>query len=74
MHRNVRTPRLLGAAVRALRHERELTQEQLAAASGISRRWIIDLEAGKGDNASLGLTLALLEVLGASITLETDAP
>lgn len=66
------TTKRLGAAIRALRHERGLTQQELADLSGTSRRWIIDIEAGKGHNASLGKTLGLLDTLGATLTISAD--
>ncbi|WP_419853913.1 helix-turn-helix transcriptional regulator [Candidatus Poriferisodalis sp.] len=43
----------LGRAVRRLRKEREMTQEQLAQASGVSRLCVRDLETG---NRSVGST------------------
>jgi len=69
---SARTTKRLGIAIRALRHERGLTQQELADASGNSRRWLIGIESGKGDNASLGKTLALLDYLGATLTISTD--
>jgi len=69
---SARTPTRIGSTIRALRSERGLTQAELAERAGISRRWLIDLEAGRGDNARLGMTLALLDTLGASLFIETD--
>ncbi|MCB2178048.1 MAG: helix-turn-helix domain-containing protein [Actinomycetales bacterium] len=40
-------PADLGAFLRAIREERELTQEDLAADLGITRQYLAELEAGK---------------------------
>ena len=49
--------------VRAARHLRRMSQADLAAAAGVSRRWLIDLEAGK-PRAELNLVLTVLATLG----------
>ncbi|MCW2678892.1 MAG: helix-turn-helix protein [Frankiales bacterium] len=61
----------LGLLVRAARMRRRMTQEDLAVASGVSRRWVVSLEAGK-PRAELGLVLRVLSTLG--IPLTADAP
>ena len=61
----------LGLLVRAARTRRRMTQQDLAVAAGVSRRWIVDLEAGK-PRAELGLVLKVLATLG--IPLVADAP
>ncbi|MBC7298830.1 MAG: helix-turn-helix transcriptional regulator [Demequina sp.] len=71
MDRPLRTPTLLGIAIRTLRLERGLTQQELAERSGTSRRWIIDLEAGKGDNARLGMVLAVFDTLDTTLRATT---
>jgi HTH-type transcriptional regulator/antitoxin HipB len=48
-----------------------MTQEDLAVAAGVSRRWIVALEAGK-PRAELVLVLKVLSTLG--IPLTADAP
>ncbi|MFO0983140.1 MAG: shikimate kinase [Planctomycetota bacterium] len=61
----------LGQRVRALRRAHGLTAQQLAERSGLSRRFLTDLEAGKG-NISIGRLQELsrsLEVLPASLLL-----
>jgi transcriptional regulator with XRE-family HTH domain len=37
----------VGARIRALRHDRDMTQEALALASGLARNVLIDVEHGK---------------------------
>lgn len=53
----------LGAKIRARRETLGYTQQALADAIGASRKFVVELEAGK-DNASLGLALRALEALG----------
>lgn len=65
----VRTPKELGHLVRDYRARRALTQAHLAALVGASRKWIIDLEAGKR-TADLGLVLSTLNALGVDIDLK----
>jgi HTH-type transcriptional regulator/antitoxin HipB len=61
----------VGRIVRAARTRRAMTQADLAAAAGVSRRWLVDLEAGK-PRAELDLALTVLAVLG--VGLYTAAP
>lgn len=61
----------LGQLVRAARTRRRMTQQDLAMAAGVSRRWIVDFEAGK-PRAEIGLVLRVLASLG--IPLTADAP
>lgn len=53
----------VGARVRALRERRSLTRRQLAAQSGISERFLAQLEAGQG-NISLGRFADVAVALG----------
>lgn len=41
------SPRALGAAVRAQRHARDLTLEELAGAAGMHVTYVSDIERGK---------------------------
>lgn len=65
-----RSPAELGAALRALRQARGMTQAQLAMASGISRPTLISVEAGKGRADTL---LRLVRMLGGTLTLSLPA-
>lgn len=58
----IASARDLGLAVRQVRHDRGQTQAELAAAAGVSRRWLSDLEAGKA-TAEFGLILRTLDAL-----------
>lgn len=53
----------LGTAIRERRIAAGLTQDQLALATGVGRRFLIDLEAGKA-SCYLGLSLLVAEALG----------
>ncbi|MEX2288758.1 MAG: helix-turn-helix transcriptional regulator [Mycobacteriales bacterium] len=63
----------LGAFVRATRVRRSMTQQDLAMAAGVSRRWIVELEAGKM-RAELGLVLRVLTTLGVPLTADAPEP
>jgi DNA-binding XRE family transcriptional regulator len=58
----------LARALRARREELEITQEALAAATGVNRRVIGELERGKG-TVRLEIALALAQALGLDIEL-----
>lgn len=59
----VKSPAELGHLVRDSRTRNGITQANLAAQVGASRKWIIDLESGKR-TADLSLVLRTLNVLG----------
>src|SRR5579872_2968990 len=63
------TPADIGAAIRDRRRTLGLDQRQLAARAGVSRKWIIDIEQGKG-GAELRLVLRTLRALGLEIRLD----
>ena len=64
----IKSPAELGHLVRDHRTRRGLTQAALADQVGVSRKWLIDLEAGKR-TADLSRVLRTLNVLG----IELDA-
>lgn len=66
----VRTASDVGALIRDVRRRRGLTQGQLAAQAGVTRRWLSALESGK-TGVELGLVLATFDALG--INLRADA-
>ncbi|HET7630888.1 MAG TPA: helix-turn-helix domain-containing protein [Gemmatimonadaceae bacterium] len=59
----IRSATELGHLAREARRSQGLTQAQLAARVGASRKWIIDLEGGKR-TADLSLVLRTLNILG----------
>jgi DNA-binding XRE family transcriptional regulator len=55
--------RTFGLLTRSRRRALNMTQDQLALATGVGRRFLIDLEAGKV-TCQLGLSLVVAEALG----------
>ncbi|MFQ4149408.1 helix-turn-helix domain-containing protein [Arthrobacter sp. LAPM80] len=70
---NIDTPAAAGALIRAQRMNHSLTQQALADTAGVSRKFLIDLEAGH-ERAELGKTLAVLAALGLSLSPATSMP
>ena len=62
----IRTPRELGAVIREHRKRLGLDQASLARAVGVSRQWVVGIEAGKA-RAELTLVLRTLDALGLRI-------
>jgi len=58
--------RSLGEIVKKVRKSQNLTQEQLAAACGLGRRFIVELESGKA-TTHFGKALQVLSALGISL-------
>jgi y4mF family transcriptional regulator len=69
----ISSPVSLGALVRRGRRERGWTQALLADQAGVGRRFIIELEAGKG-TAAFGLVLRTLSALGLEVRIDRVAP
>lgn len=61
----------LGQLVKRVRQVQSLTQAELAAASGVGVRFIVDLEKGKL-TCELGKALVIVQMLG--IKLEASSP
>ena len=62
------TPTQIGQVVRDERKELGLRQDELAAASGVGLRFVVELERGK-PTVQLGKVLAVLEALGCSLAI-----
>jgi HTH-type transcriptional regulator/antitoxin HipB len=69
----IRSPKELGAAVRARRKTLGLDQAAVADRVGVSRQWIGSLEQGKA-GAELGLVLRTLKALDIPLSLGDDLP
>jgi HTH-type transcriptional regulator/antitoxin HipB len=65
---SVQTTKQLGDALRAARKQLGLTQSQLALASGVGVRFIVDLEAGK-PTLRLENVLRVIDALGGTLQL-----
>jgi transcriptional regulator with XRE-family HTH domain len=55
--------RAFGSLIRSRRQALNMTQDQLALATGVGRRFLIDLEAGKA-SCQLGRSLLVASALG----------
>ena len=64
----IETPQHLGSFVRQTRKALRLTQPQLALASGVGVRFIVDLEAGK-PTVRLENVLRVLQALGITLAV-----
>ena len=58
----------LGNLIRDERKRQKLTQEQLAALSGVGVRFVRELEHGK-ESCRLGLALTVMQTLGLSVNV-----
>jgi HTH-type transcriptional regulator / antitoxin HipB len=67
----VRSIRDLAAVVRGRRRDLGLSQAELAARAGVSRKWIYQFEAGK-PTAELRLILGVLDALGLVLDVTYD--
>lgn len=67
-----RSPMLLAAAIRRLRHDRGVTQEQLAERAGVSRQWLSLVERGQRSGVEYSLVVQLLDVLDASLQIRDE--
>jgi len=56
-----------GSTIRRRRKALKMRQDELALATGVGRRFLIDLEAGK-PTCQLGLSLLVADVLGLRVT------
>jgi HTH-type transcriptional regulator/antitoxin HipB len=61
-------PFAIGAVIREERKELGLRQDELAAASGVGLRFIVELERGK-PTVQLGKVIAVLEALGCHLDI-----
>jgi len=68
---SVHTGKEIGAAVRERRRASRFTQDELAAYTGVGRRFVIELEDGK-PSLRLDKLLAVLNALG--LRLKLGAP
>ena len=57
-----------GSRVRELRREREISQETLAAAAGISRFYLIQIEKGRATQVSVEVAGRIADALETSLS------
>lgn len=60
-----------GSLIRRRRQALAMSQDQLALATGVGRRFLIELEAGKA-TCHLGRSLVIAQALGLQPTLKSD--
>jgi transcriptional regulator with XRE-family HTH domain len=65
-HRASEAASAFGSLIRSRRKALKMRQDQLALATGVGRRFLIDLEAGKS-SCQLGRSLLVAEALGLDI-------
>ncbi len=65
----IKSPSDLGALIRDRRTKLNLGQDELAKAVGVSRKWIVEVEAGK-PRAAVGLILQTLRILDLALSVE----
>jgi HTH-type transcriptional regulator/antitoxin HipB len=58
----------LGALIKQVRKSQDLTQEQLAAACGLGRRFVVELERGK-PTSHIGKIMQVLSALGLTLNV-----
>ena len=73
MSDGVELPQLMGERVRAERQARSWTLDQLAEASEVSRRMLINIEQGAA-NPSIGILLKISDALGVGLAALVDVP
>ena len=59
----------IGALIRDTRKGQGLTQPELAAASGVGLRFLVELENGK-ETAQIGKAVAVIQALGLEIAIQ----
>ena len=62
-HRSLEIARAFGSMIRSRRKALNMRQDQLALATGVGRKFLIELEAGK-PSCQLGRSLLVAEALG----------
>lgn len=60
----------IGHIIRTERKRQGLRQDELAAASGVGLRFLVEVEGGK-ETAQIGKVLAVLGALGCKISVKT---
>jgi HTH-type transcriptional regulator/antitoxin HipB len=67
-----RTPRELGALIRAVREDHGWSQGVLANRAHVGRQWLSTIENGRRTGAEMGMVLRVLDALEVKIFLRTQ--
>lgn len=68
---NIKNVKGLAQIIRQTRKKQKLTQAQLAAASGVGVRFIVDLENGK-ETCQIAKTIRIIKMLGLDIEISSN--
>ena len=68
---NIKNVKELAQIIRQTRKKQKLTQAQLAAASGVGIRFIVDLENGK-ETCQIAKTIRTVKMLGLDIEISSN--
>ena len=68
---NIKNVKGLAQIIRQTRKKQKLTQAQLAAASGVGVRFIVDLENGK-ETCQIAKTIRIVKMLGLDIEISSN--
>ena len=68
---NIKNVKELAQIIRQTRKDQKLTQAQLAAASGVGVRFIVDLENGK-ETCQIAKTIRIIKMLGLDIEISSN--
>lgn len=68
---NIKNVVELAQIIKQTRKEQKLTQAQLAAASGVGVRFIVDLENGK-ETCQIAKTIRIVKMLGLDIEISSN--
>lgn len=66
----IATVEKLGEAIRLGRVSKRMTQQEVATAAGVGRRFVVELESGKG-KSEIGRIFAVCQVVGVTLTATT---
>lgn len=67
----IRSIRDSAVIVRGRRTELGMTQDELAAKAGVSRKWVVEFEAGKS-SAEFALVIRVLDALGLVLQVRSE--
>jgi len=67
---NIKNVKELAQIIRQTRKKQKLTQAQLAAASGVGVRFIVDLENGK-ETCQIAKTIRIIKMLGLDVEISS---
>ncbi|MEQ1723271.1 MAG: helix-turn-helix domain-containing protein [Pseudobdellovibrio sp.] len=70
-HISIKNIKDLGKIVRDVRKNKHLTQEDLAARTGVSRRFIYQLENGSRDSFPIGKILQVLKRMNLEVSISS---